>query len=258
MLQSSQIASEAILGYPIATEKLDHYISKICSWIMGDFEPKYFVCANPHSLIVAETNPLFKQAILNADIITPDGVGVVLASKILGGVIRGRITGMDIFINLNQELDRIGNISCFFIGSTQDTLDKMIVKMKKDFSNLKIAGAYSPPFKQEFSYEDNHLMVELINQAKPDVLWVGMTAPKQEQWIFTNRSKLNVKFIGAIGAAFDFYSGNVKRSHPFFQRMGLEWFPRLLKEPRRLWRRTLISSPIFLYKILKQKYFDGC
>jgi len=97
-------------------------------------------------------------------------------------------------------------------------------------------------------------MIEQINRAAPDVLWVGMTAPKQEKWIFANKERLQVKFIGAIGAVFDFYSGNVKRSHPFFQRLGLEWLPRLLRDPRRLWRRTFISSPIFLYKILKQKY----
>lgn len=249
------ISSEDILGYQVTSEIIDNHILRICSWISDGTRSKYFVCANPHSLVIADSDPLFKQAVHNADIVIPDGVGIVLASKILGGAIRNRITGTDIFIRLNQALHERENTSCFFLGSTQETLNKIVVRMKKDFPKIQVVGTYSPPFKTQFSDEDTSLMLELINRAKPDVLWVGMTAPKQEKWIFTNRTRLNAKFIGAIGAVFNFYSGNVKRPHPFFQQLGLEWLPRLLKEPFRLWRRTFVSSPIFLYKILKQRYF---
>lgn len=93
---------------------------------------------------------------------------------------------------------------------------------------------------------------DFINRlwAKPDILWVGMTAPKQEKWIYKNRDKLDVKFIGAIGAVFDFYAGKVKRSHPAFQKMGLEWLPRLLQEPQRLWRRNFVSNPKFMFDVM--------
>ena len=91
-----------------------------------------------------------------------------------------------------------------------------------------------------------------IDVAAPDVLWVGMTAPKQEKWIFENRACLNVKFAAAIGAVFDFYTGQVKRSHPVFQRFGLEWLPRLIQQPRRLWRRMFVSAPIFVWHVLRQ------
>ena len=97
-------------------------------------------------------------------------------------------------------------------------------------------------------------MRDAINEARPDVLWVGMTAPKQEKWIYENRSGLDVKFIGPIGAVFDFYAGSVKRSHPLFQRMGLEWLPRLIRQPRRLWRRNFISNPSFLLRVALQKF----
>lgn len=253
-LQFDKITSIDILGYPVATEMIDNHIAKMCSWISQESVVKYFVCANPHSLIVADVDPLFRAAVCHADIIIPDGAGIVLASKILGGSIKNRITGMDIFIKLNQALHERGNVSCFFIGSTQEILNSITLRMKNDFPNVQIVGSYSPPFKSEFNQEDNNVMIELINRAAPDVLWIGMTAPKQEKWIFANKERLQVKFIGAIGAVFDFYSGNIKRSHPFFQRLGLEWLPRLLKEPRRLWRRTFISSPVFIYRILKQKY----
>lgn len=99
-------------------------------------------------------------------------------------------------------------------------------------------------------------MRRVINLAKPDVLWVGMTAPKQEKWIYANLPHLNVKFAAAIGAVFDFYTGRVKRSSPIFQKLGLEWLPRLVSQPRRLWRRMIISAPIFIWHIIKYKLLN--
>lgn len=96
-------------------------------------------------------------------------------------------------------------------------------------------------------------MIAAINQASPDILWVGMTAPKQEKWIHQNLHRLDVRFVAAIGAVFDFYTGRVKRSHPIFQRLGLEWLPRLVQEPRRLWRRMFVSAPIFLWHVVREK-----
>jgi N-acetylglucosaminyldiphosphoundecaprenol N-acetyl-beta-D-mannosaminyltransferase len=114
-------------------------------------------------------------------------------------------------------------------------------------------GTFSPPFKEDFSHEENLTMIETINRAKPDVLWVGMTAPKQEKWIYENREKLDVKLLGPVGAVFDFYTGKVKRSAPIFQKTGLEWLPRFLREPRRLWKRNLISTPRFILRVICSK-----
>jgi N-acetylglucosaminyldiphosphoundecaprenol N-acetyl-beta-D-mannosaminyltransferase len=116
---------------------------------------------------------------------------------------------------------------------------------------VSIAGTYSPPFKPEFSAEDNRTMIQAINDANADVLWVGLTAPKQEKWIFEHRERLDVNFAGPIGAAFDFFVGNISRVGPFWQNMGLEWLPRLVQEPRRLWRRSLISAPRFLVRTIR-------
>ena len=125
--------------------------------------------------------------------------------------------------------------------------------MAIDFPNIQVVGVYAPLYKDEFTVEDNEKMIAAINAVNPDVLWVGMTAPKQEKWIYQNKKQLEVKFIGAIGAVFDFYAGNIKRSHPFFQKLGLEWLPRLLQEPRRLWRRNFISNPKFMLRVLKER-----
>jgi N-acetylglucosaminyldiphosphoundecaprenol N-acetyl-beta-D-mannosaminyltransferase len=245
---------ETILNYPITTKSSENCIADIAARIEEGDRHRYLVCANPHSLEVARKDPGFDLAIRNADLIVPDGVGIVIASKILGGSIRERITGTDIFLGVSRALTREKKYSYFFLGSTGQNLMKISEKMHADFPNITVAGMYSPPFKPEFSEEDNKLMVEAINQAEPDVLWVGMTAPKQEKWIFQNKDKLNVKFIGAIGAVFDFYSGNVKRSDPFFQKLGLEWLPRLLRQPRRLWRRNFISNPSFLLRVMKERF----
>lgn len=249
----NQLPAEKILGYSIVSYKPAQCIEHICAWLRTDKVKKVFICANPHSLVQAKNDPAFQQAIHEADLVTPDGSGVVLASKILGGTIRERVTGSDIFWGLSAAFDTIGGNSYFFLGSTEETLAAIQQKMAREYPNIRFAGSYSPPYKTEFSNEENRCMVEAVNAAKPDVLWVGMTAPKQEKWIHQHRDQLDVKFIGAIGAVFDFYVGNVRRSHPIFQKIGLEWLPRLLQEPRRLWRRNFVSSPLFLWEVIKQK-----
>lgn len=245
---------ENILGFPITTLGQNECISRICSWILSNQKGRYLVCANPHSLEIAGSDPLFKQSILEADIVTPDGVGIVLASRILKGSINGRVTGSDIFREVSRQLDREGGCRYFFLGSTEDNLSRIRGKMKKDFPNIEIAGMHSPSFQPAFSEEENKNILETINDAEPHVLWVGMTAPKQEKWIYMHREKLNVRFIGAVGAVFDFYIGTVKRSNPWFLEHGLEWLPRLLKEPRRLWYRNFISNPKFLLRVAMKRF----
>ncbi len=244
---------ENIVGYQVSVLDIKGSIAKIVAWLGSEEKRKIFVCANPHSLVQAESDVLFQQAIGVADLVTADGTGIVLASKVLGGRIRERVTGSDVFYGLSEELNRAGGRSYFFLGSTDKTLAAIEKKMADDYPNIRFAGSYSPPYKPSFSEEESRMMVEAINAAKPDVLWVGMTAPKQEKWIHEHIDKLDVKFAGAIGAVFDFYVGNVKRSRPVFQKMGLEWLPRLLQEPRRLFKRNFVSSPLFLYKVFLQK-----
>jgi N-acetylglucosaminyldiphosphoundecaprenol N-acetyl-beta-D-mannosaminyltransferase len=250
---------EYILDFPITLMLLDACVAYIINNFLNNNSPSngVFFCANPHSIVLTENDQLFRQALNQAEVLTPDGIGIILASKILGGCIRNRLTGSDIFFGLSKALDEKGGFKYFFLGSTDETLEKIRIKLSEDFPDICFAGSYSPPYKSEFTHEDSRLMIDAINHARPDVLWVGMTAPKQEKWIYQNREKLDVKFIGAIGAVFDFYTGNVKRSHPFFQQFGMEWLPRLLQEPRRLWRRNFISSPKFILKVIEQRLKYG-
>jgi N-acetylglucosaminyldiphosphoundecaprenol N-acetyl-beta-D-mannosaminyltransferase len=244
---------EDILGYAVSTAEKDECLDLIMSWLKAGLRRKYFVCANPHSIEIALKDSVFDEAIKRADLVVPDGVGVIVASKIMKGGIRCRVTGSDIFWGLNSRMQKEGGYSCFFLGSSEDTLSAIREKMAVDYPAIRVAGVYSPPFKPEFNDEDNSAMIEAVNAAAPDALWVGMTAPKQEKWVYKNLDSLNAGFIAPVGAVFDFYTGRVRRSHPSFQALGLEWLPRLLQEPGRLWRRNFISNPRFLLRALRAR-----
>ena len=127
--------------------------------------------------------------------------------------------------------------------------------MAREFPLIEVCGTFSPLFASEFSEAESSMMCDKVNAARPDVLWVGMTAPKQEKWIYQNRQCLNVPLIGAIGAVFDFYAGTKKRAPEWVCKLGLEWLPRLLREPRRLFRRNFVSTPSFLLLVLKEKFW---
>lgn len=248
--------TDDILGYPISTRPLNDIIREVILWLNSDDDKvRYIACVNPHSLEIARKDREFDFAIRSAQFIVPDGFGVILASKILGGSLQNRVTGMDLFIGLSRLLcNQKVRYSYFFLGSTEENLKSIEKKLALDFPHIRLAGSYSPPFKACFDSKENELMVEMVNKAAPDVLWVGMTAPKQEKWVYENKDRLNVKVIGPIGAVFDFYSGRIKRSHPFFQKYGLEWLPRFLREPRRLWRRNIISNPAFLWRVVAYRF----
>jgi N-acetylglucosaminyldiphosphoundecaprenol N-acetyl-beta-D-mannosaminyltransferase len=239
---------ENIAGYRITTQDEDTCVEQIVSWISSGEKRKYFVCANPHSLELARSDRLLREAISRADLVTPDGIGIIIASKIHGGCILDRVTGSDIFLGLSHALNQEEGYRYFFLGSTEETLALIRHKMGIEFPNIEVAGTFSPPFKPEFTSEENGGMVEAVNNARPHVLWVGMTAPKQEKWIYQHRSQLEVPFIGAVGAVFDFFAGTRQRSGQWFQDHGFEWLPRLLREPKHVWDRNFITFPTFILR----------
>ncbi len=243
----------SILGFPVHTVTCREGLDAAWRWLDDGSSPRYFACANTYSLHLAIDDAAFAIALREADLLIPDGVGMLVAGRILGKRFKERVTGMDMFIAVTARANEIGGLSCFFLGSSEATLAKLRERMAHDYPNVRIAGTYSPPFKTEFTAADSEAMIAAVNAARPDILWVGMTAPKQEKWIHHHRHRLNVKLIGAIGAVFDFYSGNKVRSSEWWCRHGLEWLPRLLREPKRLWRRTVVAAPRFLARVVQQR-----
>ena len=141
-----------------------------------------------------------------------------------------------------------------FMGSSEKVLSLIREHAAKDFPHLEVV-TYSPPFKAEFDDEDNRAIVDAINAAQPDLLWIGMTAPKQEKWTYSHWNELRINcHVGTIGAVFDFYAGTVKRAPLWWQQHSLEWLYRLVKEPRRMWRRYLIGNMLFLWNITKERF----
>ena len=138
------------------------------------------------------------------------------------------------------------------MGSKQDTLDKIKQRISEAYPNIS-CESYSPPFREEFSEEENDLMVQKINEFAPDVLFVGMTAPKQEKWVHLNKEKINATYICSIGAVFDFFSGNIDRPSNFWVDHGMEWLIRFIKEPKRLWKRYFLYGGIYIKYILNSK-----
>jgi N-acetylglucosaminyldiphosphoundecaprenol N-acetyl-beta-D-mannosaminyltransferase len=250
-------AVERILGYRVFAHDSNQCVREIADSILRTRRKRWLACINPHTYTTALGRSEFSTALQTADWLVPDGIGMVLASKALGGHLQDRVTGSDVFHRLHDELQSRGGASVFFLGSTEETLASIKKKMREDWPEVKVAGTYSPPFKTSFSESEIDEMIAAVNDAQPDVLWVGMTAPKQEEWIARVIDRVDVRFAGAIGAVFDFYIGNVKRAHPVVQKMGLEWLSRLVREPRRLWRRTILSAPVFVWHVFRTRLGFG-
>lgn len=246
-----------ILGFNTSAQGVEGDIDDALNIVRSGEKGKYMACTNPHSIVVSKSDETFCEALENADILLPDGAGIVLAAKILGLNLTERVAGSDFFEVLSRRASENGGLRYFFLGSTDEVLQMIVARINKDYPDVTVCGVLSPPFKAEFSEQDNEQMIQKINDSKADVVWVGMTAPKQEKWIFQNKNKLDVPLLGAIGAVFDFYAGTKKRAPDWICKMGLEWLPRLLREPVRLFKRNFISTPYFLFLVFMTKFGLG-
>lgn len=208
---------------------------------------------NAHSFNTAKKDKLFAEALTNGDVLIPDGVSIVKASRRIKAKSqpKERIAGWDLFEFEMSKLEKKGG-TVMFMGSSQKVLDLIVKRAAKVYPHLKVV-TYSPPYKPEFSDEDNTAIIEAINNANPDLLWIGMTAPKQEKWTYSHWKDLNIHcHVGTIGAVFDFFAGTVERAPIWWQEHGLEWLYRLLKEPKRMWRRYIIGNTLFLWNMTKE------
>ncbi|MVN22769.1 WecB/TagA/CpsF family glycosyltransferase [Mucilaginibacter arboris] len=230
------------LDYNIFTKPLDD-LPKL---------PKVVISTiNQYSFCLAEKEPDFKNALLGSDVLLPDGVGIVAAVRLQTGQKINKISGSNLHFYLLNKLNKEGG-SCFYLGSSINTLKKIKEKIAIEYPNIKV-NYYSPPFKPVFSDDDSARMIAEVNKYKPDVLFIGMTAPKQEKWVFKYKKQLDTKIIGSIGAVFDFYAETMSRPSSFLINFGFEWFGRLINEPKRMWKRYLYYGPIFIYTLFKYK-----
>lgn len=219
---------------------------------------------NAHSFNVAQEDGLFAEALSKGDYLIPDGASIVKACKFLKAKSqpKERIAGWDLFAWEMERLEKRskereigdGKLKVMFMGSSENVLELIRKKAAVDYPNLEVV-TYSPPYKQEFSEADNAAIIKAINDANPDLLWIGMTAPKQEKWTYSHWKELDIHcHVGTIGAVFDFYAGTTTRAPKWWQEHSLEWLYRLCIEPKRMWRRYVIGNPLFLWNIHKEKF----
>ena len=209
---------------------------------------------NAFSYNNARRDVLFEEALTKGDVLIPDGISIVRVCRFLKGKSRPkeRIAGWDLFVYEMRKLNEKGG-KVMFLGSSEKVLSLIRQNAAKVYPNLEVV-TYSPPYKPQFTIEDDQNMIQAINEANPDLLWIGMTAPKQEKWAYANWDRLNIHcHVGTIGAVFDFFAGTYKRAPMVWQKFGFEWLYRLLKEPRRMWRRYVFGNTLFLMLVVREK-----
>lgn len=215
---------------------------------------------NAHSFNVAQNDSLFAEALKNGEYLIPDGASIVKACKWIKAKSqpKERIAGWDLFAFEMHKLEERSKktegkgLKVMFMGSSEKVLALIRERAAMDYPHLDVV-TYSPPYKPEFSEEDNTAIIKAINDANPDLLWIGMTAPKQEKWTYAHWNELQIHcHVGTIGAVFDFFAGTAQRAPQWWQDHSLEWLYRLVKEPKRMWRRYVIGNPLFLLNIFKE------
>ncbi|MBQ1914985.1 MAG: WecB/TagA/CpsF family glycosyltransferase [Selenomonadaceae bacterium] len=222
-------------------------------------EGKFLIdTVNTHSFVLAQTDADFARALMDADALLPDGSYIVKSCRWLKmkNAPQEKIAGTDLFLYEMENLERRGG-TCLFMGSSEVVLQSIRERAAENYPHIRVE-TYSPPYKPIFSDEDNQAIIAAIREADPDLLWIGMTAPKQEKWLHAHWEQLPVHcHTGAIGAVFDFFAGTIDRAPEWWLRHDLEWLYRFLKEPRRIWRRIFVSGPRFLWLVLKEKLFPS-
>lgn len=234
---------EQILGVQVNTENYDQLIPKVFRNI-EDKKKSLVVAINPEKLMKAKEDPELKALLNRAEFQIPDGIGVIIASKLQKGTIRSRVTGVDMMDRVVREAARTGH-AIFLYGAKPGVADKAAQQLQQTYPDLIVAGT------QDGYEPDTDKVIDIINQAQPSILFVAMGSPKQEQWIEQHRDKLHPTLYQGVGGSFDVLAGNVKRAPAIFQRFGTEWLYRLIIEPSRLQRQ--MNLPKFLFEVFKQK-----
>ena len=232
----------SVVGTPINPLTWDDALEIIQRWA-GERQSRYVCICNVHSVITARQDPDFNRVVQQSDLNTPDGAPIAMMLRRLGCSGQRRINGPDLMWKHCEVAARTGT-SIYLYGGMPDALSALQQRLRESFPGLKIAGAYSPPFRA-LSAQEDQAIVDMINASGAGVVWVGLGCPKQEKWMAAHRGRVNAVMVG-VGAAFDFHAGRLKRAPQWMRNTGLEWMHRLISDPARLWKRYLITNSMFI------------
>ncbi len=236
-----------IAGIAFDLIREDDLLEILARWI-PEGRRGYVCLANPHSVMLARRDPRMRAALQSSSLTLPDGVGIVAAARLLGHARARRITGPDLMLRLCQ-WSAANGMRQFLYGGSPGIAERLGRRLSGLFPGLRIAGTYSPPFRALTPAED-YGTVERINAAAPHIVWVGLGSGKQERWMWAHESHISAPVMIGVGAAFDFHAGAARRAPAWARKCGLEWAHRLMREPKRLWRRNL-DSPAFLAAVAR-------
>ncbi|GAC1436504.1 MAG: WecB/TagA/CpsF family glycosyltransferase [Terriglobales bacterium] len=249
----AQIESEVrrayhVLGIRMDAVQIPQVIAKMEAWIAQRDTCRFIAVTNVHVLMEARHEPSFRRVLDSADLCVPDGMPLVWIGRSHGFPLEHRVYGPDLLLDFCRATET-KHYRHFFYGGQPGVPEKLAARLKDKFPSLEIAGTYSPPFRALTPQEDTQI-IESINQAAPDVLWVGLGCPKQEHWMFQHRDRLRVPVQVGVGQAFDLHAGRLKQAPSWMRNHGFEWLFRLASEPRRLWRRYLLYNSEFVFNEL--------
>ena len=222
-------------------------LGQIEGWITRR-EPHYVCVSGMHGVMECQQDQELRRIHNRAGLVTTDGMSLVWLCRLKGQKAVERVYGPDLMLALCGRSQRHG-YRHFFYGSSPEVLEALTSHLRARFPGLEVVGTFSPPFRPLTQQEDEQL-VRQVNEAGPDVVWVGLSTPKQERWMADHVERLNVPVLIGVGAAFDFHAGFKRQAPRWMQRNGLEWFFRLLSEPGRLYRRYLINIPLFAWYLM--------
>ena len=243
------IATTNILGVRVSAINMQQALAVIDAWIARR-APQYVCVSNVHSIMESWDDPSLRRIHNEAGLVTPDGMPLVWVSRRRGLDHVDRVYGPDLMLALCEHSVERG-YRHFLYGGSEGVPERLAERLRARFPGLQIVGAYAPPFRPLTPDEDARV-VQRINGAQPDVVWVGLGMPRQEQWMHAHVGRLEAPVLLGVGAAFDFHAGLKKQAPRWMQRAGLEWSFRLMTEPRRLWKRYLRHNPRFVVLMMMQ------
>jgi len=238
-----------ILGVGVNAINMTTALEVIEGWIVRQ-EPHYVCVTGVHGVMESQRDEGLRHIHNRAGLVTPDGMPLVWLSRLKGFRHVGRVYGPDLMLALCERSVAQG-YRHFFYGGAEGVPEQLATVLQNRFPGLQVVGTFSPPFRPLTPEEDREV-VRMINEANPDIVWVGLSTPKQERWMAEHIDRLTAPVLIGVGAAFDFHTGRKPQAPRWMQRSGLEWLFRLLTEPRRLWRRYLINNPLFIALVVLQ------
>jgi len=252
-------SSFKVLGVRVDAVQIPEVIARMEAWIRARNRPHTIAVTGMHGVTEAKRDPALRQVINAASLVVPDGMPLVWLGRLYGHRLKRRVYGPELMLAFCRQTQAKG-YRHFFYGGAPGVAELLAAKLAKRFPRLIVAGTYSPPFWPLTAKEEVEV-IGTVRAAAPDVLWVGMSTPKQERWMQQFREALGVPVMVGAGAAFDLNTGRVSQAPMWMREHGLEWLFRLLAEPRRLWRRYLLRGPEFVWNValelLRMKKFEA-